>query len=253
MEYIDIEEAIGRPGLRLVLTAGVPGPWGEAAKGIFFVKGIAYVAARQKAGEESEALRRWTSQTSAPAAMYEDERPRTGWAEILLLAERLAPRPALLPDDAALRAVAMGLSHEICGEQGLGWCRRIMLFDPFMRDAPRDRSNALAWKYGYDPSAVPAAARRVGDLLRLFTARLREQHAAGRDYLVGDQLSAVDIYWSTFAAMLKPLPPEQCAMPDWMRPMYDLTNTPDAPRVDPILLAHRDFIYGKHLQLPMDF
>ena len=29
MEYTEIDDAIGRNGLRLVLTAGVPGPWGE--------------------------------------------------------------------------------------------------------------------------------------------------------------------------------------------------------------------------------
>jgi len=253
MDYIELEEAIGKPGLRLVLTAGVPGPWGEAAKAIFFVKQIPFVAVRQKAGDEDETLRRWTNQTGAPAAMYESERPRSGWAEILMLAERLAPRPALLPAEPDTRALAMGLSHEICGEQGLGWCRRLMVFDRFMRDAPRDRSNPLAWKYDYDPATVPAATRRVADLLALFAGRLRDQYALGSRYLVGDALSAVDIYWATFAAMLRPLSPDLCPMPDWMRPMYDLNTTDGAPDVDPILLTHRDFIYETHLQLPMDF
>ena len=35
MEYLSVEEAKNRSGLRLVLTRGVPGPWGEAAKAIF--------------------------------------------------------------------------------------------------------------------------------------------------------------------------------------------------------------------------
>ena len=37
MDYIEIDDAIGRGGLRLVLTAGVPGPWSESAKGILKV------------------------------------------------------------------------------------------------------------------------------------------------------------------------------------------------------------------------
>ena len=43
-QYIEVEDAIERPGLRLVLTAGVPGPWGESAKGILAVKGIEYLS-----------------------------------------------------------------------------------------------------------------------------------------------------------------------------------------------------------------
>jgi hypothetical protein len=32
MHYVEIEDAIAKPGLRLVLTPHVPGPYGEAAK-----------------------------------------------------------------------------------------------------------------------------------------------------------------------------------------------------------------------------
>ncbi len=38
MKYLSVEEAIDMPGLRLVLTAGVPGPWGESAKAILAYK-----------------------------------------------------------------------------------------------------------------------------------------------------------------------------------------------------------------------
>ena len=37
--WIDVETARTAPGLRLVLSAGVPGPWGESAKGICFEPG----------------------------------------------------------------------------------------------------------------------------------------------------------------------------------------------------------------------
>lgn len=249
---MSIEDAIDLPGLRLVLTAGVPGPWGEAAKAIFHVKGISYVPVRQRAGQEDEALLRWTRQTGAPVAMYERERPRSGWSEILFLAERLQPQPRLVPLDEELRAAMFGLCHEICGEQGFAWSRRLMIFDSFMRGQPADASNPLAWKYGYTPEAGPAAVERVAAITKLLATRLQQQRTAGSAFLIGESLSAADLYWATFAAMLSPLPPEACPLPDYMRPLYELN--PDAGvRYDPILLEHRDFIYARYLPLPMDF
>ena len=65
MKYLSVEEAIDMPGLRLVLTAGVPGPWGEAAKAILAYKQLDYTPVRQEGGGENAALRDWTGQTSA--------------------------------------------------------------------------------------------------------------------------------------------------------------------------------------------
>ena len=56
-------------------------------------------------------------------------------AEILLLAERLAPTPSLLPADPAVRALAFGLAHEICGEAGLGWSRRLQMVHASLQNA----------------------------------------------------------------------------------------------------------------------
>ena len=69
MNYIGVEDAREREGLRLVLTTGVPGPWGEAAKSLFHVKGLEFVAVSQRAGDPNESLRAWTGQTSAPVAV----------------------------------------------------------------------------------------------------------------------------------------------------------------------------------------
>ncbi len=253
MEYVGIEEGKQRSGLRLVLTAGVPGPWGEAAKSLFHVKGIPYTAVRQIAGKVDETLRQWTHQTSAPVAILDDERPRSGWAEILFLAERLRPEPALVPSDPGDRARMLGVCHEICGEQGFGWNRRLMLFDPIMRDDAEAASSPMGWKYGYTPEAADAAPGRTLDILNLIATTLRQQRDRGSDYLFGDTLTAADVYWATFAAMVKPLPAEQCPMPDWMRPMYDLSNDRSDLDYDPIVLSHRDFIYKRYLSLPMDF
>ena len=124
-QYVSVEEAIKRPGLRMVVVGDVPSPWGEAAKGILHIKGIEWVAVRLS--YDNEALKEWAGQRSGPVAIYNNERPRSGWAEILLLAERLAPRPSLLPANPAERALVFGLAHEICGEGGLGWSRRLQL------------------------------------------------------------------------------------------------------------------------------
>ena len=45
-EYVGVDEAIKRRGLRMVVVGDVPSPWGEAAKGIFHIKGIEWVAVR---------------------------------------------------------------------------------------------------------------------------------------------------------------------------------------------------------------
>lgn len=39
-EYVSVDEAIKRNGLRMVVVGDVPSPWGEAAKGILHIKGI---------------------------------------------------------------------------------------------------------------------------------------------------------------------------------------------------------------------
>ena len=118
-QYIDVEEATKRHGLRMVVVGNVPSPWGEAAKGIVHIKGVEWAAVRLV--YDSEPLREWAGQRSGPVAIYDNEPPRSGWAEILLLAERLAHKPSLLPTDPAERALVFGISHEICGEAGLGW------------------------------------------------------------------------------------------------------------------------------------
>src|SRR4051794_31984295 len=95
IQYLSVEEAIARRGLRMVVVGQVPSPWGEAAKGILQLKGIEFSAVRLV--YDNDALTSWAGQLSGPVAVYDDEPPRSGWAEILTLAERLAPSPALLP------------------------------------------------------------------------------------------------------------------------------------------------------------
>jgi len=93
MKYISVEQAINTPGTRLVLSAGVPGPWGEAAKSILAHKGLEFTAVFQEGGGENAALRDWTGQTSAPVLVHAELPPVSHWLELLMLSERLAPEP----------------------------------------------------------------------------------------------------------------------------------------------------------------
>jgi len=251
-QYVSVEEAIKRGGLRMVVVGDVPSPWGEAAKGVLHIKGIEWVAVRL--AYDSEPLKNWAGQRSGPVAMYEQERPRSGWAEILLLAERLAPTPSLLPADAAERALVFGLAHEICGEGGLGWSRRLQLVHAGLHSAggfPERVAKYLGKKYGYSPELGAASGARVAELVGMLVARLKAQRQAGSRYYVGDSLTAVDIYSATFTAMFGALPPEQCAMEAGTRAAFETRDAPTEAALDPILFEHRDMMYTRHLELPL--
>src|SRR4029450_8954210 len=194
-QYGSVDEAIRRSGVRMVVVGGVPSPWGEAAKGILHVKNIEWGAVR--VGCARGAVKEGTAQRSCPILMYNNERPRAGWAEILLLSERLAPGPSLLPKDAADRALVFGLAHEICGEQGLAWSRRLQLIHAGLNNKggfPEGVSKYLGKKYGYSPEAGAHSGTPVADVLRMLASRLKEQRQAGSRYYIGDALTAVDIY-----------------------------------------------------------
>lgn len=255
MEYVEVEQARGMPGLRLVLTRDVPGPWGEAAKAFFQVKGLPFVAAAQIGGGANEALRAWTGQTSAPVAAWNDEPPVWALDDILFLAERLAPEPALIPGDPAERALLLGLAHEITGRDGLGWARRLCLFELNLGDrpAPDGPAGDLPRRYGWAPGAGPAARRRVIEVLGLLRDQLERQRERGSAWMVGERLSALDLIWAAFATMLAPFPHELCPMSEPMRALYD-HRTPDVEAaLDPLLLEHRERVYREHLTLPLDF
>ncbi len=258
MKYFSVEEGTALPGLRLVLTRGVPGPWGELAKAVFHVKGLAYAAVAQEAGSDDEALRRWTGAANAPTAVWNDEPARIDRAGILFLAERLAPEPALLPKDARERALCLGLCDAITGEQGFGWCRRLLMIELMMRapslpEPTRLLRDTLAWRYGWSEAAGAAAPTRCAEVLALLARQLAAQRARGSAYLVGSSLSVADLTWATFAVLVRPLPHDVCPMPKQTRAMYEMKVPAIEAALDPALLVHRDLIYERHLVLPIDF
>ncbi|MGA2412168.1 MAG: glutathione S-transferase C-terminal domain-containing protein [Candidatus Binataceae bacterium] len=256
-QYIEVDEAIGMSGLRVVLTPGVPGPWSEAAKGILHVKKIPYIKVRQELGGDNLPLKRWSAQTTAPVFAYNDERPRSIWNDQLYLAERLQRNLPLIPSDIQERALMFGLANEICGENGLGWSRRLTLLHPALSnphapEAAKKASAHMGNKYGYSPEAAEAAAARTAEIIRALAEQLASQRSKDSRFFVGDRLSALDIYWATFAALLEPLPDNLCPMPAAYRRMYQCGDPLIRAALTPQLLAHRDFIYHEYLELPVD-
>jgi glutathione S-transferase len=252
-EYVSVEDAMQRPGLRMVVVGGVPSPWGEAAKGIFHAKGLDWAAVRLDYA--SEALRQWTGgRRDGPVAFYDDEPPRHAWDQLLLLAERLAPEPALLPHDPADRMLAMGLAHEICGEGGLGWTRRLQLIHAGLQadgGFPPRVAAYLAKKYGYRAEDAPGYGPRVVELLDLLAARLQAQQASGSRYYLGHAMTVVDIYAATCMALFKPLPQAHCEMDAATRDAFATLDEPTRAALKPELLAHRDSMYAEHLACPL--
>ena len=258
MEYVEVAQARAMPGLRIVLSPGGPGPWSEAAKSICHVKKLSYIPVAQVVAGPNPDLQEWTAQTSAPAVIWNDERPRSIWNDQLFLFERLAPEPRLVPDRTADRVLMFGYSNEICGETGLGWSRRLMMFHNTLSrtdSAGRGRAmvSPMTAKYGYEAQAAQTAPTRVAEIVRSLGERLASQKALGSRFFIGQQLTALDIYSATFATLLAPLPDEVCPMAPGLRRMYSGIGPVVEAALSPLLLEHRDFVYREYLQLPLDF
>ena len=249
--WISITQARGASGLRMACLRGVPSPWTEAAKGIFHVKGLACQYAAQTKEDPDGALVAWAGEVGVPVVAFENEKLRTGWSEILLLAERLKAEPALIPKRAEDRATMFGLSHEICGEMGFGWAYRLLMIQQSLGHGsetgfPSNVANYLAPKYGFNPTHTKVAKARVIDLLRMFSERI-----AGRRYLIGDGLTALDIYWATFANLILPLPEADLPAIPMIRAAYTCHDAEILGAVSDELRALQRRIYETHLELPV--
>ena len=193
LTYLAPNEVIAHPGLRLVVVRGVPSPWSQAAKAIFETKGLPFVVAPHEVGGANAEIAAWSGQNSAPVAAWGAEKPVNRWLDILLLAERLAPGPALLPADPRQRALAIGLGHELMGERGIGWNRRLQMFAGAVASGNAGRWAPLIDKYGFDAADAAAAGGRIAATLGMLAAELKAQQARGVSFFVGEGLSAVDL------------------------------------------------------------
>jgi glutathione S-transferase len=253
MRFVTLEEARASAGLKLVVAAALPSPWAEAAKGILHVKGFDAVLVRFSSTEK--AVREWMGWHNVPVLLVPGEPIRTHWTEILETAERLDAKrdgPSLVPTDEDDRMRLFGLAHELLGENGLVWSSRLLvihrgLVTEGQEGFPLRIAQYLAPKYGYAPDRVDAARGRVRSLFDRF-ARLLE----GKTYALGDSLTALDLYVATAIAPLAPMSDELCPGTHPIVRHAFATGAPDLSNsIPPILVAHRDRIYAKHLELPV--
>jgi len=153
----------------------------------------------KETGEDRQAqLYDLTCQTSLPTMLHDDERPRNVWIEQLALAEQIGDvdSPALIPDNFELRVEMFGLCAVVLAEDGLVWNIRIL------------SDNPLGRKYGYSEEASSNAPAKVAEVISLIDSRLEAQEKLGSPYLVGNTLTAADIYWATLCMSTLPTSPE---------------------------------------------
>ena len=140
------------------------------------------------------------------------------------------------------------MSHEICGELGFGWNRRLDLIRP----ADDGIISDFAKKYGYTKEDAAVANTRVIALMKEMTRMLRSQRDKGSDYFVGTTVTAVDFYWAAFSNFVSIQPQEVCPINPDARPMFENTPAEIVEAVDPILIEHRDRIMDRYYKIPLE-
>jgi len=85
----------------------------------------------------------------------------------------------------------------------------------------------------------------------LLAKAARESRGRGSRYLVGDSLTAADIYaaaaWHPFA----PLDDQRCPMIPMLRNAFESLDKALVPVIPAELREHQAFVYEQHLELPI--
>lgn len=246
-EYVDLETAKSASGVRLVTVGGIPSPWSESAKGLLRLAGVPFVAVRLMPGDKE--IREWTRARNAPVVMLDGEPPRTGWAEILELVERIAPKEAksLVPSAAKDRVRMFGLAHELIGEGGLAWCARLLtvhagLESDGARGFPAMIAAYLAKKYGYAKDRVEPARARIAETWSVLAEALGDREY----FFFDDRPSALDVYVACTVNIFALPPEDRCAMWPPIRAAFESMRGAVA-EPPPSILALRDRMYERHL------
>jgi glutathione S-transferase len=251
VEMVDLDAALPARGLRVIYAENIPSPWSQAALGLFDIKGFDYRLVPYR--KFREAIRERTGAQNAPVVLHDDEPPRTGWADILALAQRLGGRVSLVPDEQEQEVRMFGLCHALMSEGGLGWSVRLLLTHASLTTDGREGwplqvATYLAPKYGYAPERAEAARARAVAVLDLLTRTL-DGH--GGTYMLGHALTALDVYAAVTLGVMVPLPQEVCPMPAVLRHAVGTLDPQVRAAVSPSLLRHREMMYARHLRTPV--
>jgi hypothetical protein len=123
-----------------------------------------------------------------------------------------------------------------------------LLTEPRYGERERGIGRYLADKYGYSRVTTSTAQRRCEEIVAAFV----ERHSADGAFLYGDTLTALDLGWAAFAALVQPLPEEVCPMDELWRDLYTWTSQQSSPESVGALLTHRERIYREWIGLPVD-
>lgn len=259
MEYLSVAQARSMPGIKLALSAHMPGPWGEAVKQMLMLKGLDFVPVAQIPSQENAELRAWTGCRNAPVLVTPDGACLHLWRDIIAWIDGQPSEPRVLPEGSADRLIALGLVNEIAGEGGFGWCRRLLTIEAMgALDGKVELGAPAVWRemvtsYRISAVGLGPARHRIADIFRLLAQRLHDQHRAGSRFFVGETLSVADIYWACFSLQVDPDVPLASPMNETIRTVYRLSHPELLAALDPILMAHRDHVLADHLRLPLDF
>lgn len=251
LEFVTTEAARGARGVRLVVSGVVPSPWSEAAKGLFRLQGVPVKAVRN--GREETELAAWTRSHNVPVVFHEDDPPRTGWAEIVMLAARLGAPGAIVPEGRAERVHLMGTLHEVAGEDGLGWNARLLMLEASFasngaQGFPLGIARYLAPRYGYAPDRADAARAKAQATLGALGDELGE-----REYFGGAAPNALDVYVAAFLTPLHDLPPEVCPrLAPPLRAGFGAARAALAPSLPANLSALHRRMLERHLGFPIE-
>lgn len=251
MDYISVEEAKTLSGLRLVLVKAMPSPWSLAARALFDIKSIEYTVAAQYVGQDNPELMAWSGQRNAPVVAYNDERLIHTPESIILLAERLNPGPVLVPVDPVQRAWMFGLLREIVGENSLAWFRRIAAMG---LSGNADPNQGMNHKYGYRDDQFQLADQACAEILKLISKTLKDQLTRGSQFLVGNSLTALDIYAAIFLAiMVQPEDNGLIPLPEMLFKVYGQPCEAIDAAFDDNLNEYRKRILMQHVTTPMEY
>jgi glutathione S-transferase len=218
------------------------------------VAGVPVQAVRFRRGDAEQVA--WAGARNAPVIVFDDEPPRTGWPQFARLADHLGGPGSVLPAVADDRVRVIGLLNELAGEDGLGWSSRLLMIHGSLvsggaRSFPLPVAQYLARDYGYAPEKVDRARIRVADVMTTLRRQLARSHAAGHAYLVGDRVTALDVYAATFLTPLVGVSEDDCpAMLPLLRPAFVYLRQQVEP-VPEALAAHRRFMFERHLAWPI--
>jgi glutathione S-transferase len=142
----------------------------------------------------------------------------------------------------------LGISHEICGELGFGWNRRLDMMRPPEGQPPSD----FGKKYSYNDTDAALANKRVITLIKELATILKVQAKQDSEFLVGNSITAADFYWAAFSNFIVLQSQEECPVNPQARPMFENTPSEITAAIDPILIEHRDRIMRTYCKLPLE-